>query len=78
MNRPVHRSVKWQPLIFCIVWFIGAGLVLVLYLTDQLQDTFPVPRFIGWIYDWFGVVAGSLLQLLLTGIGIVWSFRKKG
>ncbi len=71
------RTIRWSQLFFSSLWFIGAALILGLYLTNNLSSSFAVPRIIGWIYDLCGVVIGSVIQLFLTGIGIVTSFSKR-
>lgn len=77
VENKVKREIKWAQLFFCSLWFIGAVLIFVLYQTDSLSSSFPVPRIIGWIYDLFGIVIGSVIQILVTGLGIFTSFSKK-
>ncbi|MHC5373969.1 hypothetical protein ACYSNU_09195 [Enterococcus sp. LJL120] len=67
-SKSKKTSIKWVQLFFSALWFIGAGLVMVLDLTNNLPYSFQVPRFIGWLYDLVGVLPASIIQLVLCGL----------
>ncbi|MGY3778995.1 hypothetical protein [Isobaculum melis] len=69
--------IEWVQLFFCTLWFLGALLILVMYAMDDLPNSFSVPRFISWLYDLLGVLPASIIQLVITVIGIFTSFSRK-
>ncbi|MDL2323923.1 hypothetical protein LJC61_02055 [Ruminococcaceae bacterium OttesenSCG-928-A16] len=54
-----------------------AGLIFALYLTGNLGPSFPVPRFIGWVYNLLGIIPGSVIQMVLSLAIIIASLPKK-
>ena len=67
--------IEWITLFVGLIWFFGAGYVFISYLGGTLGD-FAVPRIVGWIYDLFGIIPGTIVQWIFSIILIVRSFRK--
>jgi len=72
-----RKKINWIGLFFGILWFLGAGLIMVLYLTDNFPYSFKVPQFIGWLYDLIGILPASIVQLVLCFFIIFDSLPRK-
>lgn len=68
--------INWVQLFFFTLWFLAATLILVLHLTDSLDGNFMAPKAIAWLYDLLGVLVASIVQLVLSIIGIFTSFSR--
>ena len=55
--------IEWITLVVGLIWFFGAGYVF-------------ISRIVGWIYDLFGIIPGTIVQWIFSIILIVRSFRK--
>ena len=71
------RKIEWAPLIFGIIWLLMAIFIFIGVSTNNLPASFKVPVIISWIYDIFGIVAGSIIQFIVSLILIITSFSKK-
>lgn len=71
------KKVKWTQLFFSVLWLLAAILIFVLFQTGSLSGSIPIPRFISWAYDLFGVTVASVIQIVLCIFSIVDSFRNK-
>ena len=71
----MEKKKDWAGIIFGTIWFLYAAVLLALYLTGNLNGSFTVPRFLLVIYDTLGVLPGSIVQLVVSAIIVVFSFR---
>ncbi|MDO1605878.1 hypothetical protein Q2T76_07365 [Lactobacillus sp. YT155] len=76
MDKTKKLKIEWVQLIFCTIWFLGAALVLAGYYGGFLDESFSVPRVIAWLYDLAGVPIASAVQLIITALGIFFSFKR--
>ena len=71
----MEKKKDWAGIIFGTIWFLYAAVLLVLHLTGNLSGSFKVPRLLLVIYDTLGVLPGSIVQLVVSAIIVVFSFR---
>lgn len=71
------KRKDWLGILFGAIWFIGSLIILVMYFTGSLGETFTVPRIVAWVYDLLGIVPGALIQMVLSALLIFFSIRKK-
>ena len=67
----MEKKKDWAGIIFGTIWFLYAAVLLALYL----NGSFKVPRLLLVIYDTLGVLPGSIVQLVVSAIIVVFSFR---
>lgn len=60
------KPANWAGIVLGSIWLLMSIFILVLHLTGNLGTSFPVPRFIGWLYDWIGILGASIVQLILS------------
>ena len=71
----MEKKKDWVGIVFGTIWFLYAAVLLVLHLTGNLSGSFKVPTFLLIIYDALGVLPGSIVQLVVSAIIVVFSFR---
>ena len=71
----MEKKKDWAGIIFGTIWFLYAAVLLALYLTGNLNGSFTVPRLLVVIYDIFGVVPGSIVQMVVSAIVVILSIR---
>ena len=71
----MEKRKDWAGIIFGTIWFLYAAVLLALYLTGNLNGSFTVPRLLVVIYDIFGVVPGSIIQMVVSAIVVIFSIR---
>ena len=71
----MEKKKDWLGIVFGTIWFLYAAFVLVNYLSGNLNGSFTVPRLLLVIYDTLGVLPGSIVQLVVSAIIVVFSFR---
>ena len=71
----MEKKKDWVGIVFGTIWFLYAAVLLVLHLTGNLSGCFKVPTFLLIIYDTLGVLPGSIVQLVVSAIIVVFSFR---
>lgn len=76
-NLVTKTKTKWIQLFFCILWFVAAALILVLYQNNSLSNSFSVPKILAWLYDAIGIVPASIVQIVITFIGIFDALPRK-
>jgi len=59
----------------CVVWLASAVLILVLYQSGNLNDSFTIPRIMSLPYDIFGIVGGAVVQIVLSIVAIILLIR---
>ncbi|WP_429948778.1 hypothetical protein [Enterococcus sp. AZ101] len=72
-----RKKTIWIGIIFRTLWFLSAGFTMIFYLADKLPDSFQVPKFIGWLYEFIGVLPASIVQLVLCFFIIFFFVTKK-
>lgn len=73
----MNKKKDWFGIIFGAIWFLASLITLALYLTGNLGTTFPVPRILALVYDVLGVVAGTVIQMVLSAFIFVSGIRGK-
>ena len=75
------KTESIAEILFGLLWFGMASLVLVLYSTNSLSSGIPVPKIFMLFYDILGIIPGSIVQMcissILIGHGIYSLVRKK-
>lgn len=71
----MEKKKDWLGIVFGTIWFLYAAFVLVNYLPGNLNGSFTVPRLLVVIYDIFGVVPGSIVQMVVSAIVVIFSIR---
>ena len=71
----MEKKKDWLGIVFGTIWFLYAAFVLVNYLSGNLSGSFTVPRLLVVIYDIFGVVPGSIIQMVVSAIVVIFSIR---
>ena len=71
----MEKKKDWLGIVFGTIWFLYAAFVLVNYLSGNLHGSFTVPRLLVVIYDIFGVVPGSIVQMVVSAIVVIFSIR---
>ena len=71
----MEKKKDWLGIVFGTIWFLYAAFVLVNYLSGNLNGSFSVPRLLVAIYDIFGVVPGSIIQMVVSAIVVIFSIR---
>ena len=71
----MEKKKDWLGIVFGTIWFLYAAFVLVNYLSGNLSGSFTVPRLLVVIYDIFGVVPGSIVQMVVSAIVVILSIR---
>lgn len=74
-QQNMEKKKDWVGIVFGTIWFLYAAVLLVLHLTGNLRGSFKVPTFLLIIYDTLGVLPGSIVQLVVSAIIVVFSFR---
>ena len=71
----MEKKKDWLGIVFGTIWFLYAAFVLVNYLSGNPNGSFTVPRLLVVIYDIFGVVPGSIVQMVVSAIVVIFSIR---
>ena len=71
----MEKKKDWLGIVFGTIWFLYATFILINYLSGNLNGSFSVPRLLVAIYDIFGVVPGSIIQMVVSAIVIIFSIR---
>ena len=71
----MEKKKDWLGIVFGTIWFLYAAFVLVNCLSGNLNGSFTVPRLLVVIYDIFGVVPGSIVQMVVSAIVVILSIR---
>lgn len=71
----MEKKKDWLGIVFGTIWFLYAAFILINYLSGNLNDSFTVPRLLVVIYDIFGVVPGSIIQMVVSAIVVIFSIR---
>ena len=71
----MEKKKDWLGIVFGTIWFLYSAFVLVNYLSGNLNGSFTVPRLLVVIYDIFGVVPGSIVQMVVSAIVVILSIR---
>ena len=71
----MEKKKDWLGIVFGTIWFLYAAFILINYLSGNLNDNFTVPRLLVVIYDIFGVVPGSIIQMVVSAIVVIFSIR---
>ena len=69
----MEKKKDWLGIVFGTIWFLYAAFILVNYLFGNLNGSFTVPRLLVVIYDIFGVVPGSIIQMVVSAIEVILS-----
>ena len=71
----MEKKKDWLGIVFGTIWFLYAAFILINYLSGNLKGSFTVPRLLVVIYDIFGVVPGSIIQMVVSAIVVIFSIR---
>ena len=71
----MEKKKDWLGIVFGTIWFLYATFILINYLSGNLNGSFSVPRLLVVIYDIFGVVPGSIIQMVVSAIVVIFSIR---
>ncbi len=71
----MEKKKDWLGIVFGTIWFRYAAFILINYLSGKLHGRFTVPRLLVVIYDLFGVVPGSIIQMVVSAIVVIFSIR---
>ena len=71
----MEKKKEWLGIVFGTLWFLYAAFILINYLSGNLNGSFSVPRLLVAIYDIFGVVPGSIIQMVVSAIVVIFSIR---
>ena len=71
----MEKKKDWLGIVFGTIWFLYAAFILINYLSGNLNGRFTVPRLLVVIYDIFGVVPGSIIQMVVSAIVVIFSIR---
>ena len=71
----MEKKKDWLGIVFGTIWFLYAAFILINYLSGNLNGSFTVPRLLVVIYDIFGVVPGSIIQMVVSAIVVIFSIR---
>ena len=71
----MEKKKDWLGIAFGTIWFLYATFILINYLSGNLNGSFSVPRLLVAIYDIFGVVPGSIIQMVVSAIVVIFSIR---
>ena len=71
----MEKKKDWLGIVFGTIWFLYATFILINYLSGNLNGSFTVPRLLVVIYDIFGVVPGSIIQMVVSAIVVIFSIR---
>ena len=71
----MEKKKDWLGIVFGTIWFLYAAFILINYLSGNLNSSFSVPRLLVAIYDIFGVVPGSIIQMVVSAIVVIFSIR---
>ena len=67
----MEKKKDWLGIVFGTIWFLYAAFILINYLSGNLNGSFSVPRLLVAIYDIFGVVPGSIIQMVVSAIVVI-------
>ncbi|MGL4667338.1 MAG: hypothetical protein ACRCWR_05355 [Saezia sp.] len=59
-------KISWGMVFFGTLWLLGAILILALFLTGSLSGSFSIPKVLSFFYEIFGVLIGSIVQIILS------------
>ena len=71
----MEKKKDWFGIVFGTIWFLYTAFILINYLSGNLNGSFTVPRLLVVIYDIFGVVPGSIVQMVVSAIVVILSIR---
>lgn len=71
----MEKKKDWLGIVFGTIWFLYTAFILINYLSGNLNGSFSVPRLLVAIYDIFGVVPGSIIQMVVSAIVVIFSIR---